>query len=298
MDMAKIFCKFQFLIIVIGVFIFTCLVYALASYICPDYSKRMVTGVHISMVISIITTFIIGGCVILLMENQHVEGEVTSRYYTIMRPFYHRLTAYCKFAQQCMFALSALDEDGRKTKKILEEKSVLIKRVALNSILTGKDSSWLKSDFLKDLCDSVNNMWYIFDRNYDFYSHLSFNNKRLIEEVRNALMEYDKTYSDSVVSLHLLPKVSGDFYVKDWQPIDNVPIQFEQFLKKKQKSQRIASLCFVIEIVSLLIVYLSDGSNGVSLLSVDLLVILSLLSFCLGMFKYFQLKSSIRFLQF
>ena len=57
--------------------------------ILTSYFSQTVTEGHSSLAITILTTMIIGGCLIILVENQHIKGEIVSRYNNIMRPFYH-----------------------------------------------------------------------------------------------------------------------------------------------------------------------------------------------------------------
>ena len=105
--------------------------------ILTSYFSQTVTESHLSLAITILTTMIIGGCLIVLVENQHIKGEIASRYYSIMRPFYHKLALYAKFAQQCMLALSAIDDEGKRYKKLLQDKTKDINKVAYTAIITG-----------------------------------------------------------------------------------------------------------------------------------------------------------------
>ena len=294
----KLLSKVKCIVTMLCIVSFIFLLYVLSAYFFPDYCGRIVTDNHISNAISIITTFIIGGCVILLVENQHIESEVTSRYYSIMRPFYKRLIAYSKFAQQCMFALSASDETGKNAKKKLQIEMAPIKRVASGAIMTGKDVFWLKAEFLENLCNRTNQIWYIFNRNHNWYSHLSFNNQNQINGIREALLEYDKNYSKENITLKILPEVSGDFFVKVWQPIDNVPARFDVFLHKCRECQHFVLFSFVVEISSLIIIYISYSISNISTSLVDSFVLFSMVSFLLGLTKLLQLKSSTLILQF
>ena len=99
--------------------------------ILTSYFSQTVTESHLSLAVTILTTMIIGGCLIILVENQHIRGERASRYYNIMRPFYHKLALYAKFAQQCLLALSAIDEEGKRYKKLLQDKTIDIKKLHL-----------------------------------------------------------------------------------------------------------------------------------------------------------------------
>lgn len=266
--------------------------------ILTSYFFQTVTEGHSSLAITILTTMIIGGCLIILVENQHIKGEIVSRYNNIMRPFYHKLALYSKFAQQCMFALEAVDDEGNQYQKLLENKTREIKKLALTAITTGKDYPYLNAKKLDSICNDINGIWYCFDRNYEMYSHLKFSNKFLIEEVRKSLIEYDRSLLNEPIDLHLFPKVSGYFFVREWQPIDNVPYHYEYFNKECRNCNLYLCGSFVIEFTSLILIYFSDNFNDILLVSVDLLVVLSIGSFLLAIYKHFKLNELLNALQF
>lgn len=263
--------------------------------ILTSYFSQTVTEGHSSLAITILTTMIIGGCLIILVENQHIKGEIASRYNNIMRPFYHKLALYSKFAQQCMFALEAIDEEGKRYKKLLQDKTIDIKKLAFGAIMTGKDNPYLSAKELDSIC---NDIWYRFDRNCGMYSHLRFSNDHLIEDVRNSLVEYDRSLLNEPIDLHLFPKVSGDFFVKEWQPIDNIPYNYEYFNQKCRNCNLYLCRSFVIEISSLILIFFSESFNNVSLVSVDFLVLLSIVSFVFAIYKHFNLNNLLKILQF
>ena len=266
--------------------------------ILTSYFSQTVTINHLSLAVTILTSMIIGGCLIILVENQHIKGEIVSRYNNIMRPFYHKLALYAKFAQQCMFALEAVDDEGKQYQKLLEDKARKIKELAVTAITTGKDNPYLNAKKLDSICNDINGIWYCFDRNYDMYSHLKFSNKFLIEKVRNSLIEYDRSLLNEPINLYLLSKVSGDFFVREWQPIDNVPYRYEYFNKECRNCNLYLCGSFIIEFTSLILIYFSDNFNDILLVSVDLLVVLSIGSFLLAICKYFKLNELLNALQF
>ena len=253
---------------------------------------------HYSLAISILTTVIIGGCVILLVENQQTQGEILTRYHNVMRPFYHRLTLYAKVVQQCMFALRAIDKDGEAYKSKIQKLCNDFRAIAFESLMTGKDASYLDASFLASICTKANDIWYMFDRDYEIYSHLRIGDVHSVEDLRMAFLAYDRSLDKRNVDLHLLPEISGDFYVKEWQPIDNIPVRFEYFVKESKKIGKWLYACFAIEITSLVVVYLSESFDGMSLMAIDLVVLLSIIFFVISLFKFLQIKSRLLMLQF
>lgn len=100
------------------------------------------------------------------------------------------------------------------------------------------------------------------------------------------------------IDLHLFPKVSGDFFVKEWQPIDNVPGCYEYFNQKCRNCNLYLYGSFVIEISSLIIIFLSESFNNISLASVDFLVLSSIGSFVFAIYKHFKLNDLLKILKF
>ena len=270
-------------------------------YSCAFYLSKEATASHFSLAVTILTTVIIGGCVILLVENQHTQGEVLMRYHHVMRPFYHKLTLYAKFVQQCLFALCTIDKEdeaGKEYKRVINETCVDLKIIANRAVVRGKDAAYLKAAYLDSVCNNINHIWYMFDRNYDMYNHLRFDNARLIEEVRDSLLDYDRSFEDKNIDVHLLPLVSGDFYVKEWLPIDNVPFQFEQFVEKCREINLWLYASFTVEAISLLLVFASESFDGMSLVAVDAAVFVSVVMFIISLFKFLKIKSKVLRLQF
>lgn len=100
------------------------------------------------------------------------------------------------------------------------------------------------------------------------------------------------------IDLHLFPKVSGDFFVKEWQPIDNIPCNFDYFNQNCRNCNLYLCSSFVIEIISLILIFFSESFNNVSLASVDFLVLLSIVSFVFAIYKHLNLNNLLNTLQF
>lgn len=98
--------------------------------ILTSYFFQTVTEGHYSLAITILTTTIIGGCLIVLVEKQHIKGEITSRYYNIMRPFNRKLALYAIFAQRYLLALGVADDVGKSYEKSLNKEAEDIVKLA------------------------------------------------------------------------------------------------------------------------------------------------------------------------
>ena len=70
------------------------------------------------------------------------------------------------------------------------------------------------------------------------------------------------------------------------------------FMGKCKDCKLILYISFIVELVSLVVIYLSDSAHHISLLSIDLLVILSVISFAFSLIKFMRLKAYNFILQF
>ena len=65
------FCLLLFLCLI------TLAIFLLVNVLIPTYSASEVSSDHLSMAITIVVTIIMGGCIIILVENQHIEGGIS-----------------------------------------------------------------------------------------------------------------------------------------------------------------------------------------------------------------------------
>lgn len=262
----------------------------MVSFLSEDYLTGETTPGHINLAITIITTVLVGGCILVFVENQHIVGDVTNRFQSVMRPFYIKLTNYAKFAYSCLTAIMAADKAGREFENTIKENCKEIQGIASQSILSGNITPYLKAAELDIICESINNVWYLCDRNYDRVTHLTLDNDFQKDGVRKALIEYDRTYSKEEINIFIFPKVSGDFYVKVWQPVQNVSYVYEHFMEQCSRCYKWLVISIMIEIVCLLLVLFSDSIGYASSCSVDFLILTSVAAFILSLLKFTDIK--------
>ena len=108
--------------------------------------------------------------------------------------------------------------------------------------------------------------------------------------------------SNIVYSTKLLSADSSSIFL-----IGNIPVMYakarnflDSSLLNKECRNCNLYLCgsFVIEFTSLILIYFSDNFNDILLVSVDLLVVLSIGSFLLAIYKHFKLNELLNALQF
>ena len=63
---------------------------------------------------------------------------------------------FAKLVQQFIFSLESKDSEGDKYKERLKNITFEFKRIANASIMSGKDTPYLKTEYLKNVCESAN----------------------------------------------------------------------------------------------------------------------------------------------
>ena len=104
------------------------------------------------------------------------------------------------------------------------------------------------------------------------------------------LKEYELTMIDSDLSLHRFSFLCGEFYCKEWQPVQNVPYYYEHFMKKAEICNRYFFVSIIIEALCLILLLFSDAYGKISTFLCDILVLTSLFSFLVCLYKFQKLK--------
>ncbi len=209
---------------------------------------------QIEIATTILSALLTGGFILFFIENQHIESEVIHRYHAIMDPYYHKLSLYLKFVY---FINSRIDyEDlnrvvGKKFYTLVEGLANLGSRI----YITGKDISYMTSEQLESLNESINNVWYLNDDNPSIRENIKLNNSQIFpdSQITEVLTELSGKYASHDIDKKLLPKVSGDFYGEIWEPVENVTYEFEKWQEKCTafKKLLITSIVFVMAVLVL-----------------------------------------------
>jgi len=190
---------------------------------------------HVEIAVSILTSLLTGGFLLFFVENQHIEKDVVNRFYSTMKPFYNKLTNYLKFVNWSKSIIQYSDRNATYISDlilIIDE----ISRIAGNSIISGNDIPVMKAKEINKLCNDINQIWYLYDKGWFVTEHISINKDNSFQfsekQIKEALAAYSVKYNKSTVDINLLPMVSGDFYVEEWQPVQNITYQYEWWQKK------------------------------------------------------------------
>jgi hypothetical protein len=271
---------------------------AIITIVIAFFTGKRSTEATISNSITIITSVLVSGCILLLVENQHLVGETTSRYHALMRPFYRDLSKISNFINFCLSAIVPKDEKGKQIKDSFTYQCKQIKGYAHYVIISGKTNIYLKTEELNTLCEEINNIWYRFDRDCSITQHISFDSA-LEDIIRNALHEYDRNATERDIEISILPELAGDFYARVWLPIENVPFFYDSFMKRCNHTEIFIGISIAVEICSLIILLLSQSCSCYTPVFVPILfTTLSVAAFSVSLVKFMTIKRATYILQF
>lgn len=189
----------------------------------------------VEIAVSILTSLLTGGFLLFFVENQHIEKDVVDRFYSTMKPFYNKLTNYLKYVS---WSKNIIQYNDRKADYISDLIPIMdeLSRLGGESIMSGNDIPLMKAKAIDNLCGKINHIWYLYDKGWFVTEHITIdkgNGFQFSETlIKESLSTYNSKYSNSIVDINLLPKVSGDFYVEVWQPVQYITYQYESWQKK------------------------------------------------------------------
>ena len=218
------------------------------------------------MFLTIQTSLLTGAILVLFLENKHLEQDTTDRFYERIKPFYHKLTLFAKLVQEFDFAHKYNPKVKNRmciaTKQTIKNLSTLAGR----SIITGSDLQIMPSKEIEHLCESINNIWYTHDHyknDYDEYiSFVDYNIRSHLNQIKEALIAYNPKYSNEIITIESLPKISGTFYVEEWQPIQDVTSEYEFWQNKCYYFQKLSKYCIGYTVITILIHILFPEYEG------------------------------------
>lgn len=171
----------------------------------------------IDLIISILIAILTGGVIILLIELLHLHSVITDRYYSMIKPFIHKLTNYIRYTYWVDNAIIYKDKEQEYVMR-LQSLVHTIKNYASDDILQGKDLLILELEpqQITTLCESINNIWYFLCEKHNYVRpYLDIDNYALqISQGtrKKALKRIMPEYAEQEFSLDQLADVSGEFY--------------------------------------------------------------------------------------
>lgn len=214
---------------------------------------------QITNIITILTALLTGGFLMLFIENQQTTTYVIERLHQRMNPFFHSFTNYVKFVssfEPCYSWGKCTTSYMKNMKQCVEE----ISKYGGKAIISGQNFSIysFSAKELDSICEKINGIWYYEDKNKsDFNENVDFD-----ENHANNFGEYSLEYLRGIspkynsvrLTKPLLPKVSGDFYVDLYQPIQNVLHEYEFWMEEEKYFKLLAFVTISVNILFMLVI--------------------------------------------
>ena len=204
----------------------------------------------VQIAIDILAALLTGGFLLFFIETLHIESDVKQRFKAIMNPFYHKLSKLTVFVGYLRSAMRFPDVERAK---ILKDDMALIAKAGTVPSSSGRDIPFLKSDELETLCNIINDVWYNLDKSYDLRHNIVIEGG-FVSIAKDALCEVYPEYKDREVTAEVLQDVTGDFYVRYWQPVEHCTPNYELWEKKAKLSRILIFVALGVSLLSLLFV--------------------------------------------
>lgn len=184
-----------------------------------------------AMLLSILTSIITGGFILVFVEIGNRKNRENDRYDQMMVPFMHKLSSYFRFLNWCSFHI----EYPCKMTEYEKEFKVLVKEIGSfggRAITSGGDYrvGHFSADKLNDICLKINNIWYYHDKMNP--CNLQWNSIGMSDDyIAKELKEFFPHLLSEERNVNLISKVSGDFYTDIYQPIEYEAYRHEAYVR-------------------------------------------------------------------
>lgn len=112
---------------------------------------------------------------------------------------------------------------------------------------------------MQSLCEDINNVWYYWDNkcgcmvDYCYYDERKANLYcQLGREYLNEVFPHK--YEKEKLSLDLISNVSGTFYTNVYEPIQNVPYEYEHWCKQEKSFQKCTFFTIGLSLITLFVI--------------------------------------------
>lgn len=227
------------------------------------------------IVLSILSSIITGGFVLVFVEIGNRKNRENDKYEHIMYPFMHKLSSYFRYISWCQSHIIYSNPPTSNEKKI----KLLIGEIARYggmAITSGGDYgiNYFTASKLKEIALDINNIWYWHD-NMNPCKMTWDSSMPDGEFISKELKEINPVYLQHEQNIDLIAKVSGDFYIYVYQPIEVNTYNHETY-QKHYKLQTIIVSCFVCFVLLVLGSMLFGLENEMTLRISTMIAILML----------------------
>lgn len=245
------------------------------------------------IVLTILSSIITGGFVLVFVEIGNRKNRENDKYEHIMYPFMHKLSSYFRYISWCQSHIIYSNPPTRNEEKI----KLLIGEIARYgglAITSGGDYeiNYFTASELNEIALDINNIWYWHD-NMNPCKMTWDNNMHIVKFIDKELKEINPVYLLTEQNIDLIVRVSGDFYVDVYQPIEVTTYNHEAYQEHYELQTKIVAcfVCFVLVVLGSVLF----GVENVWMLRISTLISILMLGFSLLMLVVEE-KKQIRFL--
>lgn len=233
--------------------------------------------------LTILSAIITGGFVLVYVELSNKRNRHNDRYEQMMLPFMHKLTSYFKFVSWCRNCIKYPKPNERNEgEKQFHDLVHELGGYGGRAIVSGGDYSIDKfsANQIYDLSNKANQIWYIRDRMNPCrleWQHSGLNDE---EYIHRELTEVFPHYAMQNINLDLFTKVSFEFFVEVYQPIEYDTYYHEVYLSLLRRQTYFVSFAVVyvlILLASMLFISLPALVIQVGTLAAMIMLLISLM---------------------
>lgn len=234
-----------------------------------------------SAALTILTAIITGGFVLVFVEIGNRKNRECDKYEVEVRPFMRKLSAYIRLISWYSTHIqypSKLNSYEKNHKELIKSLS----HYGHQLIMSGGDFglNHFSASQLDAICTDVNNIWYWQDKMHPNRLRMRgvLTGSEIIAE--KDLRILDSQYSGMALDIDLVAKISGDFYVDIYQPIQYKPGNHEAFVEHYRRQTIFVLFCIVnvlLALAAMVIVALPPFVLQLSVVSVVVLLLSCLL---------------------
>lgn len=227
------------------------------------------------IVLSILSSIITGGFVLVFVEVGNRKNRENDKYEHIMYPFMHKLSSYFRYISWCQSQIIYSNPPTSYEEKI----KFLIGGIAKYggmAITFGGDYgiNYFTASKLNEIALDINNIWYWHDK-MNPCTMTWDDNMHFVELIAKELKEINPIYLQCEQDIDLIARVSGEFYVDVYQPIEVTTYNHEAY-QEHYKLQTIIVSCFVCFVLLVLGSMLFGLENEMTLRISTMIAILML----------------------
>lgn len=235
---------------------------------------KMTDSLEVQYVLSILTSIITGGFVLVYVEIGNRINRENDRCETLITPFMRKISAYCRFISYYEPLIISKECDDNEKEKQKHLKSILERIAKKGKNLINSGVNYTVDSFtyneLRMLAEDINNLWFWYEKINPCYMNIDNNGYEVVyKSINEELKEINPMFLSRSCDLGLVAELSGGLY-----------IEFERFVEgeiyKHEKEIELYKCQIRGVLVAIILVLILLGMLLLGILPVWLLKILTM----------------------